>query len=229
MSCPRRKRHGRAARRRADGDLSGLQRRLCGHSRRAAGEDRSLRGGHPPGTPGEDVDGAAASGRSDRLCSRSCCFTMRGAMRGSMRRAISSFWKSRIAAAGISGRLPRRCRWSRRRCAAGPVPMRCRRRSPPLHCQAARAEDTDWPQIVRLYDLLERLQPSADRVAEPCGGGRHGGGPRPALAIIDALAAASDLDDYHLLHAARADLLRRIGILGGSGEELRAGARAGHQ
>jgi RNA polymerase sigma-70 factor (ECF subfamily) len=29
-----------------------------------------------------------------------------------------------------------------------------------LHCQAARARDTDWPQIVRLYDLLERLQPS---------------------------------------------------------------------
>jgi RNA polymerase sigma-70 factor (ECF subfamily) len=29
-----------------------------------------------------------------------------------------------------------------------------------LHCEAARAEDTDWPQIVRLYDVLERLQPS---------------------------------------------------------------------
>ena len=36
-------------------------------------------------------------------------------------------------------------------------------------------------------------------------------GPQPALTIIDALAATSDLDNYHLLHAARADLLRRIG------------------
>ena len=36
-------------------------------------------------------------------------------------------------------------------------------------------------------------------------------GPQPALALIDALAAAGDLDDYHLLHAARADLQRRLG------------------
>ena len=36
-------------------------------------------------------------------------------------------------------------------------------------------------------------------------------GPRPALVLIDALAAAGDLDGYHLLHAARADLLRRLG------------------
>jgi RNA polymerase sigma-70 factor (ECF subfamily) len=38
-------------------------------------------------------------------------------------------------------------------------------------------------------------------------------GPGPALALIDALAAAGDLDGYHLLHAARADLLRRVGSL----------------
>ena len=38
-------------------------------------------------------------------------------------------------------------------------------------------------------------------------------GPRPALALIDALAATGDLDSYHLLHAARADLLRRLGSL----------------
>jgi RNA polymerase sigma-70 factor (ECF subfamily) len=36
-------------------------------------------------------------------------------------------------------------------------------------------------------------------------------GPRPALALVDALADAGELDDYHLLHAARADLLRRMG------------------
>jgi RNA polymerase sigma-70 factor (ECF subfamily) len=38
-------------------------------------------------------------------------------------------------------------------------------------------------------------------------------GPRPALALIDALAASGDVDDYHLLHSARADLLRRVGSL----------------
>ena len=79
------------------------------------------------------------------------------------------------------------------------------------HCQAARAEDTDWPQIVRLYDLLERLQPSPIVSLNRAVAVAMADGPQPALALIDALAAAGDLDDYHLLHAARADLLRRMG------------------
>ena len=128
-----------------------------------------------------------------------------------MRPAISSFSKIRIAAAGINDRSPRRCRWSRRRFAAGPVRSLCRRRSPPLHCQAARAEDTDWPQILRLYDLLERVQPSPIVSLNRAVAVAMVDGPQPALALIDALAATGDLDGYHLLHAARADLLRRIG------------------
>jgi RNA polymerase sigma-70 factor, ECF subfamily len=80
-----------------------------------------------------------------------------------------------------------------------------------LHCQAVRAADTDWPQIVRLYDLLERLQPSPIVSLNRAVAVAMSDGPLPALAIIDALAATSDLDSYHLLHAARADLLRRIG------------------
>jgi RNA polymerase sigma-70 factor (ECF subfamily) len=80
-----------------------------------------------------------------------------------------------------------------------------------LHCQAARPEDTDWPQIVRIYDLLERLQPSAVVSLNRAVAVAMADGPRPALALIDALAASGDLDGYHLLHAARADLLRRAG------------------
>jgi RNA polymerase sigma-70 factor, ECF subfamily len=80
-----------------------------------------------------------------------------------------------------------------------------------LHCQAPRAEDTDWPQIVRLYDLLERLQPSPIVSLNRAAAVAMVDGPRAALALIDALAAAGDLDGYHLLHAARADLLRRLG------------------
>ncbi len=80
-----------------------------------------------------------------------------------------------------------------------------------LHCQAPRAEDTDWPQIVRLYDLLERLQPSPIVSLNRAAAVAMVDGPRPALALIDPLAAAGDLDGYHLLHAARADLLRRLG------------------
>jgi len=82
-----------------------------------------------------------------------------------------------------------------------------------LHCRAARAEDTDWPQIVRLYDLLERLQPSPIVSLNRAVAVAMVDGPRPALALIDALAATGDLDSYHLLHAARADLLRRLGSL----------------
>jgi RNA polymerase sigma-70 factor, ECF subfamily len=78
-----------------------------------------------------------------------------------------------------------------------------------LHCRAARAEDTEWPQIVRLYDLLERVQPSPVVSLNRAVAVAMANGPQLALAIIDTL--AGDLDSYHLLHATRADLLRRLG------------------
>ncbi|PYS39622.1 MAG: RNA polymerase subunit sigma-24 [Acidobacteria bacterium] len=82
-----------------------------------------------------------------------------------------------------------------------------------LHCQAARAEDTDWRQIVRLYDLLERVQPSPVVSLNRAVAVAMVEGPAAALALIDSLAAAGDLENYHLLHATRADLLRRVGSL----------------
>jgi RNA polymerase sigma-70 factor (ECF subfamily) len=80
-----------------------------------------------------------------------------------------------------------------------------------LHCQAARAEETDWRQIVVLYDLLERMQPSPIVSLNRAVAVAMADGPRQGLALIDELAAGDDLSDYHLLHAARADLLRRLG------------------
>ena len=79
------------------------------------------------------------------------------------------------------------------------------------HCKAARAEDTNWPRIVQFYDLLQRVQPSPIVSLNRAVAIAMVDGPRPALALIDVLAATGDLDSYHLLHAARADLLRRIG------------------
>jgi RNA polymerase sigma-70 factor (ECF subfamily) len=93
----------------------------------------------------------------------------------------------------------------------GPGPFALQAAIAALHCQAARAEDTDWPQIVRLYDLLERVQPSPIVSLNRAAAVAMVDGPRPALALIDALAASGDLERYHLLHAARADLLRRLG------------------
>ncbi|MBO0722662.1 MAG: RNA polymerase sigma factor [Blastocatellia bacterium] len=80
-----------------------------------------------------------------------------------------------------------------------------------LHCQAARPEDTDWPQIVQLYDILERLQPSPIISLNRAVAVAMVEGAQSGLALIDALAAEGDLEEYHLLHAARADLLRRAG------------------
>src|SRR5205085_9481332 len=91
----------------------------------------------------------------------------------------------------------------------GPGPFALQAAIAALHCQAARAEDTDWPQILRLYEILERMQPSPIVSLNRAVAVAMVHGPRAALAVIDRLAA--DLDDYHLLHAARADLLRRIG------------------
>ena len=80
-----------------------------------------------------------------------------------------------------------------------------------VHCRASRAEDTDWSQIVRLYDVLEQMQPSPIVELNRAVAVAMLEGPRTGLALIDALAASNDLENYHLLHAARADLLRRLG------------------
>ena len=79
------------------------------------------------------------------------------------------------------------------------------------HCQAARAEDTNWTRIVRLYDQLERLTPSPIISLNRAVAIAMTEGPEAALFLIDSLEAAGELEDYHLLHAARADLLRRLG------------------
>jgi RNA polymerase sigma-70 factor (ECF subfamily) len=82
-----------------------------------------------------------------------------------------------------------------------------------VHCRAARAEDTDWNEIVRLYDLLQLVQPSPIVSLNRAVAIAMVRGPKSGLALIDKLGNSGDLADYHLLHAARADLLRRLGSL----------------
>jgi RNA polymerase sigma-70 factor (ECF subfamily) len=93
----------------------------------------------------------------------------------------------------------------------GPGPYAVQAAIAALHCEAARPQDTDWPQIIQLYELLERLQPSPIVSLNRAAAVAMVDGPGPALGLIDRLAAAGELDNYHLLHAARADLLRRMG------------------
>lgn len=77
------------------------------------------------------------------------------------------------------------------------------------HCRASRAEDTRWEQIVGLYTLLEQLRPGPVITLNKAAALAMVEGPVPALTLMDTL--AKDLDGYHLFHAARADLLRRMG------------------
>ncbi len=80
-----------------------------------------------------------------------------------------------------------------------------------LHCRAQRAEDTDWSQIVRLYALLERLQPSPIVSLNRAAALAMAEGPQQALLLVEQIAKTGDLEDHHILHAVRADLHRRLG------------------
>ena len=110
----------------------------------------------------------------------------------------------------------------------GPSPFALQAAIAALHCQAARAEDTDWPQILRLYDLLERLQPSPIVSLNRAVAVAMVEGPQAALAVIDSLAATRR--SRQLSSAAcrtrRPAAPRRS--FGGGGQELRACAGAGH-
>jgi RNA polymerase sigma-70 factor (ECF subfamily) len=80
------------------------------------------------------------------------------------------------------------------------------------HCRAARAEDTNWLRIVELYEMLERRQPSPVVALNRAVALAMALGPERGLELIDALAAGNGLENYHLLHAARADMYRRLGM-----------------
>jgi RNA polymerase sigma-70 factor (ECF subfamily) len=80
-----------------------------------------------------------------------------------------------------------------------------------LHAEAARAAATDWPQIVELYNLLVRIDPSPVIQLNRAAAVAMRDGPAEGLRLIDALLATGDLDTYHLAHSARADLCRRLG------------------
>ncbi|MFI5015413.1 MAG: RNA polymerase sigma factor [Hyphomicrobiales bacterium] len=80
-----------------------------------------------------------------------------------------------------------------------------------LHARAERYEATDWPQIVGLYEVLLRIHPSPVIELNHAAAVSMVDGPARALDLLDALAARGGLDLYHLLPAARAALLRRLG------------------
>jgi RNA polymerase sigma-70 factor (ECF subfamily) len=80
-----------------------------------------------------------------------------------------------------------------------------------VHAEAPSAGATDWEQIVVLYDVLARVDPTPVVELNRAVAVAMRDGPAAGLTIIDALLARGDLDDYHLAHSARADLCRRLG------------------
>jgi len=92
-----------------------------------------------------------------------------------------------------------------------------------VHAEASSASATDWPQIVGLYDVLLRTDPSPVIELNRAAAIAMRDGPEAGLALIDAILVRGDLTDYHLAHAARGDLCRRTGRVE---EAIRAYERA---
>jgi RNA polymerase sigma-70 factor (ECF subfamily) len=90
-----------------------------------------------------------------------------------------------------------------------------------LHAEARSPAETDWTQIAALYAVLRRIDPSP--VVQLNGAVAIGmsDGPRRGLALIDELGASGELDRYHLFHAARADMLRRLGFADAAADAYR--------
>ena len=105
-----------------------------------------------------------------------------------------------------------------RRLAPSPGPYALQAAIAACHARAASVEDTDWAQVVALYDALQALAPSPVVALNRAVAVSMHAGPADALVLVDALAQAPALRAYHLLPAVRGDLLHRLG----RGDEARA-------
>ncbi|HVY62328.1 MAG TPA: DUF6596 domain-containing protein, partial [Planctomycetota bacterium] len=116
-----------------------------------------------------------------------------------------------------------RSRWDRALAAEGSAlverALRSRRFGPytlqaaiaAVHAAAPSAAATDWGEIAALYEVLARAEPSPVVELNRAVAIGMRDGPAAGLALVDAILARGDLADYHLAHAARADLCRRLG------------------
>lgn len=117
-----------------------------------------------------------------------------------------SLWDREQIAEGTA--LVERALGSRR---VGPYPLQAAIAA--VHAEAPSAEATDWPQIVALYDVLLRVEPSPVVELNRAVAVAMRDGPVAGLALVDAVLERGELDTYHLAHSARADLCRRIGLV----------------
>jgi RNA polymerase sigma-70 factor (ECF subfamily) len=114
-----------------------------------------------------------------------------------------SLWNREQIAEGV--------RLVRRALASGPGPYAVQAAIAALHAEAPSAAETDWAEIVGLYDVLLRSDPSPVIELNRAVAVAMRDGPAAGLAVVDAILDRGDLRDYRLAHAARAELCRRLG------------------
>jgi len=90
-----------------------------------------------------------------------------------------------------------------------------------VHADATSPSKTDWNEIVGLYDVLLRMDPSPVAELNRAAAIAMRDGPAAGLALIDAILARGDLTDYHHAHSARGELLRRLKRFGEAGEAFK--------
>ena len=127
-------------------------------------------------------------------------------------------WNREAIAEGSRARQPRRCRRDRS------ARISCRRRSPPCTTKPRRAEDTDWPQILALYTLLERMSDNPMVSLNHAIAVAMVHGPAAGLELLDRLDTAGRLAGHYRLDAVRAHLLEKSGDFDAALAHYRAAA-----
>ena len=200
----------RAHRRGARGALSALQRGVRRHRRPGAHPRPAVRRGDSARPRAQWPHARRA--RGGRPAGADAVSRTPAGERGSTRRATWSPSRTRTAPCGTAPRSTRPARVCRRRCAtAGPGPYQLQAAIAACHADAADVADTDWGQIASLYELLAEVMPSPVVALNRAVAIAMTHGPDAGLEVIDELEASGELAGYHLLHATRADLLRRLG------------------
>ena len=137
---------------------------------------------------------------------------MPGGWRAPRRTATSSRWPNRIAACGIRQAIAEGVALVTAALSRGAVgPYQLQAAIAAVHDEAARAEDTDWPQILALYGLLERMSDNPMVMLNRAIAVAMVHGPPAGLELLDALDADGRLAGHHRLDAVRAHLLEMAG------------------
>jgi RNA polymerase sigma-70 factor (ECF subfamily) len=133
-----------------------------------------------------------------------------------------SLWNRELITEGTS--LVQRALMSRR---FGPYTLQAAIAA--VHAEATDIGATDWGQIIGLYDLLMRVEPSPVVELNRAVAVAMRDGPAAGLELIEAIMARADLDDYHLAHSARAELYRRLGSTADARSAYERAIRLAHQ